>query len=248
VTTVASFDGTTTGGNPVGDLLQAKDGYLYGVTTYAPPSAGSGASGTVFRYDLSGTLTTLAIFNDPNVGTTPKVGLVEGNDGELYGTMSLHGLTGSFIYRVSKKGVVTPLAGTPPGQPVDNYFCNQPLSKDSAGTLYAMPTYLGLLLRLDDLDSTPDQFTFKSMVYASAGSSITSKAIVVTNISAAAPISVSAGASYSINGGAPTSLPGLVNKGDKVTVTVTAPARRTQTEYVTLDIGGTFGSFTVEAI
>ncbi|MFX5260783.1 choice-of-anchor tandem repeat GloVer-containing protein, partial [Acinetobacter baumannii] len=84
------------------------------LTLFAPASAGS-ASGSVFRYSLSGTLTTLAVFNDPNVGAFPKAPLVEGNDGELYGTMSFHGNTGSFIYRVSKKGIVTPLAGTPPG-------------------------------------------------------------------------------------------------------------------------------------
>jgi uncharacterized repeat protein (TIGR03803 family) len=71
---------------PMGGLLQAKDGNLYGTT-----SQGAKAGGTVFEIALSGTLTTLHKFIRTE-GFGPFAGLIQGTDGALYGTNTFGGL------------------------------------------------------------------------------------------------------------------------------------------------------------
>ena len=71
---------------PMGGLLQAKDGNLYGTT-----SQGGKAGGTVFEIALSGTLTTLHKFIRTE-GFGPFAGLIQGTDGALYGTNTFGGL------------------------------------------------------------------------------------------------------------------------------------------------------------
>jgi uncharacterized repeat protein (TIGR03803 family) len=85
LSTLASFN-RTNGSNPTGGLLLSKDGYLYGTT-----SSGLGTSsdqleyGTIFKADTSGFLTTLFVFSGTN-GMYPQGNLMEGLDGNLYGT------------------------------------------------------------------------------------------------------------------------------------------------------------------
>ena len=71
---------------PMGGLLQAKDGNLYGTT-----SQGGKAGGTVFEITLSGTLTTLHKFVRTE-GFGPFAGLIQSSDGTLYGTNTFGGL------------------------------------------------------------------------------------------------------------------------------------------------------------
>ena len=69
-----------------GMLLQGKDGNLYGtITGNLISDYGSIVPGSVFKLTPDGTLTTLATFNESN-GSYPNGGLVQGNDGNLYGT------------------------------------------------------------------------------------------------------------------------------------------------------------------
>lgn len=73
------------GSLPEGGLVQASDGYLYGTTT----SGGSSGFGTVFRLSTAGKTDTLYNFCSlPSCvdGATPASGLIEGTDGNLYGT------------------------------------------------------------------------------------------------------------------------------------------------------------------
>ena len=77
---------------PVG-LMQATDGYLYG----AAMQGGGGGScpsgcGTIFRTNYSGTITTLAQFTGAG-GSAPSGGVVQGTDGNFYGTTSQGGNT-----------------------------------------------------------------------------------------------------------------------------------------------------------
>ena len=70
---------------PHGRLVQAADGALYGTTG----AGGTNGAGTVFRATLSGKLTTLYSFCSQNGcadGGTPYAGLVQGTDGNFYGT------------------------------------------------------------------------------------------------------------------------------------------------------------------
>jgi uncharacterized repeat protein (TIGR03803 family) len=89
LTTLHSFDGTD-GANPSAGLAQATNGDFYGTTP------GGGVSdnchngcGTVFQITPSGTLTTLYNFcsqSNCTDGSTPQGVLVQGTDGNLYGT------------------------------------------------------------------------------------------------------------------------------------------------------------------
>lgn len=77
VSTVASLESFSSGG-----LMQASDGYLYGTTD----GGGDTGDGTIFRVSLGGTLTRLASFDVFANGAAPSGGLIEGSDGDLYGT------------------------------------------------------------------------------------------------------------------------------------------------------------------
>ena len=68
-------------------LLQATDGYFYG-TAY---SNGTNSSGTVFQMTPAGAVTVLYNFcSQPKCtdGAFPQGGLVQGRDGDFYGTTS----------------------------------------------------------------------------------------------------------------------------------------------------------------
>lgn len=91
-------------------------------------------------------------------------------------------------------------------------------------------------------DTTPNQFTFTDQSGVALSSTITSAAITVTGITAAAAITVSGGL-YSINGGDFTADAGTVDNGDEVQVQHTSSdAYLTATDTV-LTIGGVSDTF-----
>lgn len=86
VTLLHSFTGSSDGSMPIGALVQASDGNLYG-TCY---SGGANGTGTVFRITLKGVFTKIYDFAAEvapgNIGYLPKAGLIQASDGNLYGT------------------------------------------------------------------------------------------------------------------------------------------------------------------
>lgn len=89
VTILATFNGTN-GANPFTEnLVQARDGDLYGTTLYG----GASNDGTVFKVTPSGTLTTIHSFSGTD-GSNPYSGVVVGLDGDLYGTTYQGGVYG----------------------------------------------------------------------------------------------------------------------------------------------------------
>jgi uncharacterized repeat protein (TIGR03803 family) len=92
--TLVSF-GNTNGAYPQAAVLQGSDGSLYG-TTYAGGAytnlSGLGY-GTVFKLGTNGGLTTLISFDGTN-GSSPEAGLIQGADGNLYGTTAMGGTNG----------------------------------------------------------------------------------------------------------------------------------------------------------
>jgi uncharacterized repeat protein (TIGR03803 family) len=76
----------TDGASPYAGLVQATDGNFYGTTyTGGASSNCQGGCGTVFRITPGGTLTTLHSF-DWYDGASPTDALVQGTDGNFYGT------------------------------------------------------------------------------------------------------------------------------------------------------------------
>ncbi len=88
LTTLYSFCsqmGCTDGASPEAALVQATDGNLYGTTSFGSV----GNAGTIFEITTTGTLTTLYSFcADPNCsdGAIPLSPLIQGTDGNIYGT------------------------------------------------------------------------------------------------------------------------------------------------------------------
>ena len=81
LTTLLSFNNSN-GSHPYAALILGKDGNFYGTTS----EGGTGGSGTVFRMTTNGALTTLASFNYSLTGGYPYAALVQGADGNFYGT------------------------------------------------------------------------------------------------------------------------------------------------------------------
>ncbi len=91
------------GQEPAGRLLEGSDGMLYGTTYYG----GTTNKGTVFRLQKDGGgYAVLCNFLDYHQGQNPEAGLIEGNDGALYGTCTKGGsgvLYGT-IFKLNKNG------------------------------------------------------------------------------------------------------------------------------------------------
>jgi uncharacterized repeat protein (TIGR03803 family) len=87
LTTLHNFSNTD-GAYPIGVLIQGTDGYFYGTTAYGGNTSCTYGCGTIFRFIPDGTLTTLntLVFFDGTNGYGPEGGLVQGTDGNFYGT------------------------------------------------------------------------------------------------------------------------------------------------------------------
>jgi uncharacterized repeat protein (TIGR03803 family) len=94
----------------VSSLVQGSDGNFYGTT--AGGGGGSGpadAGGTVFKMTPAGVLTTLVSFNGAN-GNSPQAPLIQGSDGNFYGTTTYGGPHGGgTVFQVTTNGVLTTL-------------------------------------------------------------------------------------------------------------------------------------------
>src|ERR1017187_4579276 len=90
LTSLYSFTGGNDGGNPQAGLVQGSDGNLYG-TTYG---GGTNGDGTVFKISTGRAYTSLYSFTGGNDGANPWAGLVQGRDGNFYGTTERGGAGG----------------------------------------------------------------------------------------------------------------------------------------------------------
>jgi len=112
LTTLHRFD-STDGAEPFAGLVQGTDGNFYGTTVYG--GATGFGYGTVFRITPSGTLTTLHSF-DFTDGAYPLAGLVQGTNGDFYGTTYMGGTNSSSchlgcgtVFRITPGGTLTTL-------------------------------------------------------------------------------------------------------------------------------------------
>jgi uncharacterized repeat protein (TIGR03803 family) len=106
-TTLYSFGFVQGGDTPVGGLVQASDGDLYGTTIYGGPHS----FGTVFKITTSGVLTTIHYF-DYSDGQGPEAALLQASNGNFYGTTEFGGDIGydaGTIYEITPTGKFTTL-------------------------------------------------------------------------------------------------------------------------------------------
>jgi uncharacterized repeat protein (TIGR03803 family) len=105
LTTLHTFTGSD-GFAPFAGLIQATDGNLYG-TTY---EGGAGFAGTVFKITPGGTLTTLYGFDYTGGGAAPYCVLVQGTDGNFYGTTAGGGPNNyGTVFKITPGGTLTTL-------------------------------------------------------------------------------------------------------------------------------------------
>jgi uncharacterized repeat protein (TIGR03803 family) len=157
LTTLVNFTGPN-GSYPQCALIQASDGNLYSTTTGGATDANGHPFnyGTVFKLTLDGTLTTLFVFtedsntNAPN-GEYPVGALVQGTDGNLYGTTTSGGTrnsNGDFgqgtIFKMSLTGTllisttVRGLPVAPENRAAEPNFPEFPLIQGRDGNFYGV--------------------------------------------------------------------------------------------------------------
>jgi uncharacterized repeat protein (TIGR03803 family) len=109
-TSLHSFNGND-GANPVAGLMKGADGNFYGTTRYGGPYLRYGQSqGTVFKMTPGGALTTVYAFTGGNDGAFPNSTLVQGTDGNFYGTTEAGGAYDrGVVFRLSLGSVPAPV-------------------------------------------------------------------------------------------------------------------------------------------
>ena len=117
-TNLYSFGGyPNDGAYPQAGLVQGSDGNFYGTTYFG--GTNSCASGTVFRISPSGSYTNLYSFPaTPTMGPIQMPELVQGSDGNFYGTTAFGG-TNSYgiIFRLTV--APNPVSLSPPPYPIN---------------------------------------------------------------------------------------------------------------------------------
>jgi uncharacterized repeat protein (TIGR03803 family) len=116
-TTVHSFNGTD-GNNSQASLLQATNGYFYGVTVHG----GANNDGTIFAMRSGGALMTIHSFNGTD-GISPWPGLAQGSNGNLYGTTNAGGANANgTVFTITPSGTFRTLYN----------FCSRSNCKDGS--------------------------------------------------------------------------------------------------------------------
>ena len=144
-TTVSTTTGKNTNADGVGPaaaLLRGTDGNFYGTTA----SGGANGSGTVFKVTPAGALTTLYSFGltdyfDVNTdGADPVVSLIQGTDGNFYGTTQDGGPNAAgTVFQITPAGVLTTL-----------YDFSNPNHNDDDGNGYYDPVFPSALIQAAD--------------------------------------------------------------------------------------------------
>jgi len=146
-TTIYTFTGGTDGQTPMG-IIQGRDGNLYGTTLNGgiEDQGNSYGDGTVFKLTPAGDFTVLHAF-DFYDGTGPTSSVIQGADGNFYGTTRQGGnstncSTGcGTVFQVTPDGVFTTLHQFSYG---DGAYPGGQLAQYSDGTLYGLTTGGGL--------------------------------------------------------------------------------------------------------
>jgi uncharacterized repeat protein (TIGR03803 family) len=131
LTTLYAFTGGNDGGYPEAALVQGSDGCFYGTTS----GGGTNDLGTVFKISSNGMLTSLYSFSGTNDGRLPSAGLVQGSDGNFYGTTQWGGpYDQGTVFKITTNGVLTTLCSFSGGTNGGSVFAG--LAQGSDGNFY----------------------------------------------------------------------------------------------------------------
>jgi uncharacterized repeat protein (TIGR03803 family) len=245
LTTLNSFcvPSCADGWDPIGNLIQARDGNFYGTTNYGGSGFGGpacdDACGTIFQVTPEGALTSLYSFciqeGCPD-GSHPQSGLVLANNGVFYGTASSGGAANDgTVFSFTTSNALTTLYS----------FCTQancPDGNDPGGIILASdgnfygytsfggvppsgPDNAGTLFKITPAGALTTIYTFCTQTNCTDGSGPNASLFQYTNgtlygsVGGGGP--TGNGAIYSLSAGLHpfvTTLPTLGNVGRKVTI------------------------------
>jgi uncharacterized protein (TIGR03437 family) len=204
------------GSNPTAGLVQGSDGNLYGTTVgggsgFGCPNDLSGLNrvfgcGTVFKITMSGTLTTLYSFcpqgncadgASPGMAMAeffdmPGTALVQGSDGNFYGTAAEGGAYGNgTVFKITPNGTLTTL-----------YSLDDTDGQNPTGLIQAANgTFYGTTAGNFDLQVCPDDYPPNA-----CGTIFSLSMESIPSVPAVNPGGVLNSASYTIGGAAPGSI------------------------------------------
>ncbi|MCM3876005.1 MAG: IPT/TIG domain-containing protein, partial [Thermoanaerobaculia bacterium] len=141
LTTLHFFTGND-GIEPRGSLVQGADGDFYGTTLYGGAGYGAGQpwgnNGTVFKITPAGALSTLYSFW---VTAYPYAGLVQGTDGNFYGTTAYGGTSGvGTVFSITPSGTLTRIRSFSGGDGANPYAA---LVQGTDGSFYGTTAHGG---------------------------------------------------------------------------------------------------------
>ena len=99
------------GAYPLAGVIQGRDGNFYGTTSGGGPNPNlvKDGPGTVFKITPTGALTTLYSFTGGSDGATPEAGLIQGRDGNFYGSTDSDGDSSGTVFKITPSGKLTSL-------------------------------------------------------------------------------------------------------------------------------------------
>jgi uncharacterized repeat protein (TIGR03803 family) len=138
-TTLHVFPKTGSDGEiPYAGVIQGSDGNLYGTTYFG----GSSGFGTVFKVTPGGTETVLYSFAGGSDGEHPYAGVIQGSDGNFYGTTYQGGASGlGTVFKITPSGTETVLHSFAGGSS-DGASPEAGLTQGTDGNFYGN-TYVG---------------------------------------------------------------------------------------------------------
>ncbi len=152
--TLYNFSGGTDGLNPGTALILASDGNFYGTTKFGgdlggPNDPQNGGLGTIFRITPAGVLTTLYKFLGGNAdGSRPQGELLQGTDGNFYGTTAAGGPDDlGTVFKMTPGGAVTILYSFTLAEFANGYNPTAALVKGGDGNYYGTATNGGANFR-----------------------------------------------------------------------------------------------------
>src|SRR5436190_4014327 len=177
-TTLTSFIGTN-GSQPQAALILSKLGTLHGTTYYGGTNSWPNAYGTVFQITTNGTLTNQFSFNNTN-GAEPFASLMQGSDGNFYGTTQVSGAAGyGTVFKLTPSGITDlfsfnstngafPLGGLAQGSDGKLYGTTYSGGASNLGTVFQITTN-GIFTNLLSFSGTNGAEPFAGLLQGSDG-------------------------------------------------------------------------------